>query len=712
MQNYLRESLSTIRGDLRASEPGAVISQSENDMRWLSLTQMNDEELLYSKDELNFRMEVRGWVDREIQPLLDHITSPDFDYRNFFKKLGDFGLSRLLIPKKYGGVEKPFMYQLIAGEEISAVCPSATMMFGASCTLSAIPILRFGTEEQKEKYLVPLAKGERIGALAITEPKVGSDTAGMVTSAKWDSDKECWILNGEKRYITNGSIADQIVVFAITDPNVDSKSGMSAFIIETSWNGFKVEKDFNLMGRDGVRVSHISFNNMMVPKENLLGKLNQGFLILMNELDSERIGIAAEALGCMRSPFEIAVAYSQEREQFGQPISRFEAVSFKVADMAVKMRAARLLLISAARMIEKDIPCTKEATIAKLYATEVSVECCDMAIQICGGAGYVKDFYPLERFYRDARLGTIGGGTSEILRYLIQREVYIESKRDSSAQVSAEVDDLDFDTMMASIPNGFRPDRAEGVSANILFDFEDTDSWLLKIENRTCRIEKTGIENPQMTVKTNSQDWRNILLGKLDAMQAMMTEKVVIDTDDMELLMKFARMFKFTPDILLGKPKSEGPSKAKEEAIGKPKFELGKSLDEIEIGETAESSMLVTDEHIQLYAEMSGDYNALHMDDEYASTTMFGRRIAHGPIGGALVARVIGTQLPGLGTLAYNMKVNFKAPVYPGDEIKAIVEVTEKEPENNLCRLKFDVYNNDGVVVMDGYANVMPPIKE
>ena len=176
--------------------------------------------------------------------------------------------------------------------------------------------------------------------------------------------------------------------------------------------------------------------------------------------------------------------------------------------------------------------------------------------------------------------------------------------------------------------------------------------------------------------------------------------------------MKFARMFRFTPEILQGVPKPVEKKPEKKESLDKTKFMLGKSLDEIEIGEKAESTMIVSDEHIDLYAQMSGDYNALHMDEEYAATTMFGRRIAHGPIGGALVARVIGTQLPGLGTLAFNMKVNFKAPVYPGDEIRAVVEVTEKVPENNLCRLSFDVFNNDGVVVMDGYANVMPPIKE
>ncbi|MFX1475377.1 MAG: acyl-CoA dehydrogenase family protein, partial [Promethearchaeota archaeon] len=424
------------------------------------MTRINDEQFLYSRDELEFREKVRKWVSAEIVPMKEKITQGDFDHRRFFKKLGEFGLAGLLISEEYGGSDKPFMYQLIAGEEISAVCPAATMMFGSSCTLSAIPILRFGTEEQKLKYLNPLAEGEKIGAIAITEPKVGSDTAGMETSAVWSEEEQCWILNGEKRYITNGSIADQIVVFAITDPNVDSKSGMSAFIIETSWDGFSAIKDYTLMGRKGVPNSHLQFKDVRVPKENLLGKLNQGFLILMDELDSERIGIAAEALGCMRTPFEVAVKYSQERVQFDRPISRFEGVSFKIADMATKIRASRLLVASAARMIEKGLPCTKEATMAKLFATEASVEVCDLAIQICGGAGYVEDFYPLSQFYLDARLGTIGGGTSEIMRFLIQREIYIEEKREAALQTDRTAfEAIDFDTLMTAIPNGFRSER-------------------------------------------------------------------------------------------------------------------------------------------------------------------------------------------------------------------------------------------------------------
>jgi 3-hydroxybutyryl-CoA dehydratase len=370
------------------------------------------------------------------------------------------------------------------------------------------------------------------------------------------------------------------------------------------------------------------------------------------------------------------------------------------------------MLITAARMIEKGLACTKEATMAKLFATETSVELCDMAIQICGGAGYVKDYYPLERFYRDARLGTIGGGTSEIMRYLIQREVYIESKRDKATKtVSPAIVSMDFDTMMSFVPNGFRPDRAEGVSAKIQFTFSDSDPWVLTIIDKKCEAEKTQIENPSMTVKTDSGTWRNILLGKLDAMQAMMTELVVIDTDDMELLMKFARMFKFTPEMFRGTESLDSkPKKSEDDSV--PKFRLGKTLDEIEVGEKVEDAMVVTDEIVKLYGEMSGDYNPLHFDDEYAATTMFGKRIAHGPIGGALVARLLGMKLPGLGTLAYNMKVNFKAPVYIGDALRAVAEVTEKLPESNLCRISFEVFNQDDILVMDGYANVMPPIKE
>ncbi|MHA1974022.1 MAG: acyl-CoA dehydrogenase family protein [Candidatus Hodarchaeales archaeon] len=518
------------------------------------MTLINDETILYTRDELEFREKAKEFVEREIVPLADEVENnapwPEEKWRRLMKKMGETGFSGIMIPEEYGGGGKSLMYQMLAGEEISAVSPALTMGFGASCTLSAIPLLHFGTEEQKEKYLRPLAHGEKLGALAITEPAVGSDTAGMKTKAIWDEKEQVWVVNGEKRYITNASIADQVVTFAITNPNVDSKSGMTAFIIETDWEGFSVIKDFNLMGRRGVHNTHFKLENVKVPPENVLGKQDQGFLILMDELDTERVGIAAEALGCMRKPFEVAVQHSLDRVQFGRPISRFEAISFKIADMAMLLRASRLMTVSAARMLEKGLPATKETTMAKLFATEASLKVTDMAIQILGGEGYVKDYSGIEKFYRDARLGTIGGGTSEIMRFLIQREVYIEHKRGKAIQVPKDIK-VDFKTLMSSIPKGFRPDRAEGVSAIIQFDITDKENWVLNIKDKTCSVQQGNSDKAIMTVETDSSTWRGIMLGKSDAMQAMMSGKVKITTDDMDLLMKFARMFKFTPELFV-----------------------------------------------------------------------------------------------------------------------------------------------------------------
>ncbi len=517
------------------------------------MTIMNDEDLLYTQEELAFREKAREFVKKTITPVAKDVETrapwPEDEWRKLMGKMGEEGYTGLMIPKKYGGGGKSLLYQLIAGEEISAVSPALTMGFGASCTLSAIPILRFGTEEQKEKYLKPIAEGTALGALGITEPNVGSDTAGMQTTATWDENKQVWILTGEKRFITNASIADQIIIFALTDSNVDSKSGMTAFIIEPSWPGFSVIQDFDLMGRRGVHNTLFKMEAMEVPPENVLGKKNQGFLILMDELDTERVGIAAEALGCMRQPFEVAVEHSMKRVQFGRPISRFEGISFKIADMATQMRAARLMTVSAARMIEKGLIATKEATMAKLFATETSVKLTDLAIQILGGEGYVKDFSGIEKFYRDARLGTIGGGTSEIMRFLIQREVYIEAKR-GKIQRREDVT-VDFDTMMSMIPKGFRSDRAEGVSALIQFEFSDNKNWLLSINEQACSVEQGNSDSALMTVKTTSEVWKNIMLGKTDAMNAMMAGKIEITTDDMDLLMKFARMFKFSSDLFV-----------------------------------------------------------------------------------------------------------------------------------------------------------------
>lgn len=273
--------------------------------------------------------------------------------------------------------------------------------------------------------MAPVIKGEKIGAIGITEPDVGSDTAGMKTNAKKEGDH--YVLNGEKRFITNGSQADFLCIFAITNAKAHPHQGMSAFIIEKGMPGFSALKDYELMGLDGARVSHLKFENVEVPKENLLGAESFGFPILMDELDSERTAIAGQLIGGARAALDIAVKYSTERVQFDQTISRFEGVSFKVADMATRIEASRLLTLEAARRLDKGLPATKHATMAKLFASETAIDVTYQSLQVLGGIGYTKE-YPMEMLARNARLATIGGGTAEICRFLIQREVYKEFK--------------------------------------------------------------------------------------------------------------------------------------------------------------------------------------------------------------------------------------------------------------------------------------------
>jgi alkylation response protein AidB-like acyl-CoA dehydrogenase len=297
------------------------------------------------------------------------------------------------------------------------------MSRAASSLFYSMPVFKFGDEEQKRKYLVPVIKGEKIGAIGITEPDVGSDTAGMKTKAKLDGKN--YVINGEKRFITNGSQADFLCVFAITNPNVHPHQGMSGLIVEKGMPGFTAVKDYELLGQHGAKVSQLKFENVRVPKENLIGKENEGFKVLMDELDRERVCIAAQALGYARTPFEAAIKYSNERAQFDKKIKSFEGVSFKIAEAAMKIEAAKLMTLEAARMLDKGLPATKQATMAKVYSTETAFEVASSALQILGGIGYTRE-YPVERMLRDSRLMMIGGGTAEVLRFLIQREVYKE----------------------------------------------------------------------------------------------------------------------------------------------------------------------------------------------------------------------------------------------------------------------------------------------
>lgn len=382
---------------------------------------MND--IFFTEEENAFRKELREFIEAEIAPHTRDIEENNRYPRDLIKKMGDAGYLAVFHPPEYGGSGKGLSTEIIVCEELSAVNPAMDMGRMASVTLFGAPVRRFGTEEQKKKYLIPVIKGEKIGAIGITEPDVGSDTAGMKTKAVREGDE--YIINGEKKFITNGSQADYICLFAITNPDVHPKNGMSGFIFPTNTRGFSVVEDHQMMGMSGARVSRLKFENCRIPAENLVGEENKGFRVLMDELDSERTAIAAEAVGYCRTPYEEAVKWSCERVQFDQPIRYFEGVSFKIAEMATKIEAARLLVLKAARMYDRGLKITKEAAMAKIFATETAVDVANNALQILGGNGYTKN-YRTEQFLRDARIMMIGGGTAEILRFLIQREIYKE----------------------------------------------------------------------------------------------------------------------------------------------------------------------------------------------------------------------------------------------------------------------------------------------
>ncbi|MBS7250752.1 MAG: acyl-CoA dehydrogenase family protein [Candidatus Freyarchaeota archaeon] len=378
--------------------------------------------IFFTKEELRFREEVREFARREIAPYADDVEKGMYP-GPLLKKIAEAGYMRQLHPIEYGGTNKGLVYEMIVAEEIAAVSAPTDMSRTASSTLCAIPISRFGTDEQKRKYLTPIIRGEMIGAIGITEPDVGSDTAGMKTRAIREGDE--YVINGEKRFITNGADANIITLFAISNPEVPAKRGASAFIFPTDTEGFKVEKVYNLLGMHGMRIAHLKFENCRIPAENLLGKEGMGFNILMDELDTERISIAAEMIGIARAAFEIAVKYSTERVQFNRPINWFEGISFKIADMATLLDAAELLTLRAARMVNRGESASKESAMAKVFAVDHAFEICNQALQVLGGIGYTTE-YPVERYLRDVRIGMIGGGTSEIMRFLIQREVYRE----------------------------------------------------------------------------------------------------------------------------------------------------------------------------------------------------------------------------------------------------------------------------------------------
>ena len=375
-----------------------------------------------------FRTKIREFAEAEIRP-----QALIWDKENIFptevvNKLGKMGIMGTPYPKEYGGLGGDVISYAIAVEELSRVDGGTGVILSAHVSLGSYPIFAFGTEEQKQKYLVPLASGEKIGAFGLTEPNAGSDAGGTETTAVLDGDY--YILNGGKIFITNADKADIYVVFAVTTPDIGVK-GISAFIVEKGWEGFTFGDHYDKMGIRSSSTAELIFNNVRVPKENLLGKEGQGFKIAMQTLDGGRIGIASQALGIAQGAYENALEYSKERVQFGKPICQQQAIAFKLADMATKLRAARLLVYSAADLKENHEPYSMEAAMAKQYASDICLEVVNEALQIFGGSGYLKGM-EVERAYRDAKICTIYEGTNEIQRVVIASHIIGKMPKNNS----------------------------------------------------------------------------------------------------------------------------------------------------------------------------------------------------------------------------------------------------------------------------------------
>ena len=368
-----------------------------------------------TEDHENLRMKIREFAETEVKPIAFMLDKENEFPTEAVKKLGEMGILGTPFPKEYGGAGLDMLSYAIAVEELSRVDGGTGVILSAHVSLGSYPIFAYGTEEQKQKYLVPLAKGEKLGAFGLTEPNAGSDAGGTETTAVLEGDY--YILNGGKIFITNADKAETYIVFAVTTPDIGTR-GISAFIVEKGWEGFTFGDHYDKMGIRSSSTAELIFNNVKVPKENLLGKEGEGFKIAMSTLDGGRIGIASQALGIAQGAFENALAYAKEREQFGKPIAFQQVISFKLADMATKLRAARFLVYSAAELKENHENYAMESAMAKQYASDVCLEIVNEALQIFGGTGYLKGM-EVERAYRDAKICTIYEGTNEIQRVVI-----------------------------------------------------------------------------------------------------------------------------------------------------------------------------------------------------------------------------------------------------------------------------------------------------
>jgi alkylation response protein AidB-like acyl-CoA dehydrogenase len=373
-----------------------------------------------TEEQQQVKRSVREFAEAEIRPHVMEWDEAQRLPRELFTKMGEIGLMGVIFPEEYGGAGMGYVEYATVIEEIARIDGSIGLSLAAHNSLCTNHIFQYGNEEQRKKYVTPLARGEKLGAWGLTEPGSGSDASGMKTTAS-RREGGGWTLNGSKNFITHGISADICVVIAITSREMRSR-GISAFVVERGTDGFIAGKKENKLGMRASETTSIIFEDCRIPDENLIGEVGRGFVNAMQVLDGGRISIAALALGIAQGAYESALKYSQERKQFGQPIFDFQGIQFKLADMATQIDAARLLTLRAAWMKDNKRQTTRESAMAKLYASEIAVRVAEEAIQIHGGYGYTKD-YPPEKYWRDSKLCTIGEGTSEVQRLVIARQL-------------------------------------------------------------------------------------------------------------------------------------------------------------------------------------------------------------------------------------------------------------------------------------------------
>lgn len=375
--------------------------------------------MIFNKEQELLRKAVRDFASREMATLPEEIDKTGEMPRELLDKMAQTKYTSVTIPQEYGGAGADYVSYAIIMEELSRRCASTGTYATAAASLVSLPILNYGTEEQKQKYLRGIASGEMIGAFGLTEPGAGSDASAQQTTAELDGDY--YILNGRKTFITNAPICDFAIVIAVTDRSKGLK-GTTAFIVESNWEGFSHGAHEDKMGIRGTQTSDLIFENVKVPKENLLGKEGIGFKIAMKTLDAGRIGVAAQALGVAQGALDEAIKYTKERVQFGKTLSKFQNTQFTLADMETKVNAARWLVYDAAQKKDAGMNMTKESAMAKYYAAEIANEVAYKALQLHGGYGFIKD-YPIERIYRDARIMSIYEGTSEVQKMVIASSI-------------------------------------------------------------------------------------------------------------------------------------------------------------------------------------------------------------------------------------------------------------------------------------------------